>query len=128
MFRYKRLTAIEFFLRLLEYAIQNDTHPGRGIKAAAARIDRAVKSGSDDSAEAVIDTETEIVEGLLGAAYVVCQTQITAIAQAALQCCARTVKDGLAFTAFAESSIDLTDAAAKGRPFSLRKPWVASSV
>jgi hypothetical protein len=27
----------------------------------------------------------------------------------------------------AQSSIDLTDAAAKGRPFSLRKPWVASS-
>jgi hypothetical protein len=108
MFNYKRPPAIAFFLRLLDYAIQNDTHAevldvlGRGIKSAAARIDRAAKSGSDDYAEGVIATETEIIEGLLGAAYVVCQTQITAIAQAALDCRAQTVKDGLAFTAFGD--------------------------
>jgi hypothetical protein len=106
MFNYERRPAIALFLRLLDYAIQNNTHEevldvlGRGIKAAAARIDRAAKSGSDVFAEIVIDTETEIIEGLLGAAYVVCQTQITAIAQAARQCRAQTVKDGLAFTAF----------------------------
>jgi hypothetical protein len=108
MFEYKRRPAISIFLYLLDSAIQNDTHPevldvlGRGIKAAAARIDRAAKSGSDDYAEAVTDTETEIIEGLLGAAYVVCQTQITAIAWAALRCRAQIVKDDLPFTAFGE--------------------------
>jgi len=113
MFKYKRRPAIAIFLHLLDYVIQNDTHPevldvlGRGIKAAAARIDRAAKSGSDDYAEAVIDTETEIVEGLLGAAYVVCQTQITAIAQAALDCRARIIEDSLTFTAFGDRDYEV---------------------
>jgi hypothetical protein len=75
---------------------------GRGIKAAAARIDRAAKSGPDEYADAVTDTEIVIIEGLLGVAYVVCQTHITAIAQAALRCRARTVTDGLKFTAFGD--------------------------
>src|SRR5262245_7504321 len=108
MFEYKRRPAIQFFLRLLDYAIENDAHAevldvlGRSISAAAARIDLAAKSGADDYADAVADTEVEIIEGLLGAAYVVCQTQITAITQAALRCRAQTVKDGLAFTAFGD--------------------------
>ena len=76
MFEYKHRPAIHLFLHLLDYAIQNDTHVevldvlGQGIKAAAARINRAVESGSDEYADAVANTETEIIEGLLGAAYV----------------------------------------------------------
>jgi hypothetical protein len=112
MFKYKRRPAITIFLLLLDHAIENDTYPevldvlGRGIEEAVARID-AAKTGSDDYAEVVIDTETEIIEGLLGAAYVVCQTQITAIAQAALDCRARIIKDGLAFTAFGDRDYEV---------------------
>lgn len=50
---------------------------GSGIRAAAKRID----SGSEE----VADYEVEIVENLLGVAYVTCQPQITAIVQAVLR-------------------------------------------
>jgi hypothetical protein len=108
MFKYQPRTALQILLRLLDYAIRNDTHEevldvlGRAIRAACARIDRAAKSGPDEYADAVIDTEVEIIEGLLGAAYVVCQTQITAIVQAALSCRAQVLRDGLAFPAFGD--------------------------
>jgi hypothetical protein len=75
---------------------------GRGIKAASTRIDRAAESGPDEYEDAVTDTEIEVIEGLLGTAYVVCQTRITAIAQAALCCRTRLVADGLAFAAFGD--------------------------
>jgi hypothetical protein len=108
MFQYKPRIAMQVLLRLLDYAIRNDTHKevldvlGWGIKAASARVDRAVQSGPDEYADAVIDTETEIIERPLGAAYVVCQTQITAIVQAALRCREQSLRNGLAFTAFGE--------------------------
>jgi hypothetical protein len=109
MFKYKPRTAMQLCLRLLDYAIESDAHKevlsvlGRGINAAGARIHRAENSDVDDYVEAVTDSEIENIEGLLGAAYVVCQTQITTIVQAARRCRAHAVEDGRAFTAFGDS-------------------------
>lgn len=108
MFKYKPRQPMQVLLRLLDYEIKNDVHAevlevlGRGIKAASTRIDRAAKSAPDEYEDAVTDTEVEVIEGLLGTAYVVCQTRITAIAQAALRCRTWLVADGLAFTAFGD--------------------------
>jgi hypothetical protein len=104
---------MQVLLRILDYAIQNDAHAevldvvGRGIDAAVARINRATETGPDEYAEAVTDTEIEIIEGLLGTAYVVCQTQITAITQAALRCRAQAIIDGFTFTAFGSQGYDV---------------------
>lgn len=111
MLKYKPVTAMQIFLRLLDYAIENDTYAevlnvlGQGIKASSERIDLAANSG--EYADAVTDTEIEIVEGLLGAAYVVCQTQITAVTQAALRCRAQSIADGVTFNAFGDREHEL---------------------
>jgi hypothetical protein len=47
-----------------------------GIRECERVVSRAGASGNDDYAQAVADDEAEVVEGLLGAAFVVCQTQI----------------------------------------------------
>jgi hypothetical protein len=84
-FAYKRRTALDIRLRLLDLAIGADTHErvldtiGVGIRKANERADKA----SDE--DGIVDDECEFVENLLGAAYVVCQAQITAVVQAALK-------------------------------------------
>jgi hypothetical protein len=52
---------------------------GDAISAAGRRTHEAVRSGDEQYADAVIDRECAIVESLLGAAFIVCQTKITAI-------------------------------------------------
>lgn len=70
-------------LRLLDYAIAADSYEsvlstlGSGIRAA----ERRIKSGVEE----VADDEVEIIENLLGVAYVTCQPQIAAIAHAVLR-------------------------------------------
>ena len=65
-FVYKRRTALDFTLRLLDFAIANDSYEsvlaalGTGIREAAKRIENA----GDE--EAVADYETEIIENMLG--------------------------------------------------------------
>lgn len=54
---------------------------GKGISASNEFIARAERSGSPEYADAVADDEVELVEGLLGAAFVVCQTQIERVAK-----------------------------------------------
>jgi hypothetical protein len=82
-FVYKRPLPLSIPLRLLDYAIKADTYEsvlsalGSGILAAAKRIDRG--------GEEVADYEVEIVENLLGVAYVACQQQINAIVHAVLR-------------------------------------------
>jgi hypothetical protein len=113
MFKYSPRSATQILLRLLDYEIKIDVHSevlsvlGQGIKASSTRINRADALGADDYAEAVVDAEIEIIEGLLGAAYVVCQTRVTAIAQAALHCRARIIADGLAFTSFGDKDYEV---------------------
>jgi len=105
-FHYRRRTAGDIFLHLLNHAVEDDTYAsvlltlGKGIKAAVDRIDKAEREGPEDFAEAVTDQETEIVEGLLGMSCVLCQTQITAVTQAGLKARKQAVEDGMAFNAF----------------------------
>jgi len=85
-FVYKRRTALDIRWRLLDYAIGPEADGyesvlstlGGGIRKSAKRIDRA----PDD--DILVDVETEYVENMLGTAYVVCQNEITAVVQAAL--------------------------------------------
>ncbi len=92
-------TAVDVRLRLLDYAIgaEADAYEdvlvilSAGIRKSAQRIDRAPQ---DD--DAFVMDETQIIENMLGTAYVVCQNEITAVVQAALR-----------FDAAAKSSIFL---------------------
>lgn len=92
-FVYKPRTALDVRLRLLDFAIKADTYEnvlnalGRGIREAVGRTE----SVSDD--DAVIDYETQIIENMLGTAFVVCQAQANAVLQAALNIPEQTIKD-----------------------------------
>jgi hypothetical protein len=84
---YRKRTAVDVHLRLLEHAIgEADAYEevlnalSAGIRKSAQRIDRA---RPDD--DAYILDETQIIENMLGTAYVVCQNEITAVVQAALR-------------------------------------------
>jgi hypothetical protein len=87
-FVYRKRTAVDGRLRLLDYAIgaEADAYEdvlialSAGIRKSAQRIDRAAKE--DD---AFIADETQVIENMLGTAYVVCQNEITAVVQAALR-------------------------------------------
>ena len=92
-FVYKRRTALDVRLQLLDIAIKADTYEnvlsalGRGIREAVGRVE----TGPND--DAVIDYETEIIENMLGTAFVVCQAQANAVLQAALKIPGQTMKD-----------------------------------
>jgi hypothetical protein len=110
MAKYKPRSAAQIRFRLLRYAIEDDTCEGvlgvlaEGVTTAAARIERAEEQGPDEFAEAVADDEIRIIEGLLGAAFIVCQTQITAVTEAALRCRAHAIRGGLSFPAFGDKN------------------------
>lgn len=53
-----------------------------GIRKCGKTIDRADQSGNDEYAQMVADDEVEVVEGLLGAAFVVCQTHVERVTHA----------------------------------------------
>lgn len=84
---YRKRTAVDVRLRLLDHAMSEAnayedvlSALSAGIRTSAKRIDRAPQN--DD---AFIIDETQIIENMLGTAYVVCQAQITAVVQAALR-------------------------------------------
>ena len=52
---------------------------GAAIRGCGRRIDEAVNTEQEDYIEAVVDEETAIIEDLLGAAFVVCQTYISSV-------------------------------------------------
>lgn len=118
---YKPRTAADIRLRLLDLAAAAGADAyeavlhtlGAGVRAAAARIEEAERTGRSDYADLVIGDETEIIENLLGAAYVVCQAQITAVVQAALRAREQAVADGLS-PSFGPSARDVR---ALGAPF-----------
>lgn len=113
MVTYRPRSAADIRLRLLDYAVEDDTYSsvlqllGMGIKSATARISEAEGSGSPDTAEFVTDAETEFIENLLGAAYVICQAQITGVTQAALRAREQAIKDGLTLSAFGDKPHDV---------------------
>ena len=113
MFSYKGRSATDIRLRLLDHALDDETYAsvlhtlGAGVRSAAARITEAEDTGNAGTAEFVTDIETETVENLLGAAYVVCQAQITAVAQVGLRIRGQALKDGLTFSAFGGNAHDV---------------------
>lgn len=76
-FQYKPL---DIRLRILDLAVKTDTYEsvlsalGAGIRAAGERIESV---GGE-----VVDYETEVIENMLGVAYVTCQPQISAVVRA----------------------------------------------
>lgn len=58
-------------------------HPiAKGIQECIDTIDKASASGNDEYADVVADDEVEVIEGLLGAVFVVCQTEIERVTRA----------------------------------------------
>jgi len=85
-FRYRSPTALDIRLRLLKFAISNDTYSRVLVslsKAAASRIDEVER----DAPEEIVDDECDVIESLLGAASVMCQVPITEVTQRALRIC-----------------------------------------
>lgn len=84
-FQYKPINPYHVFLRLLELeavfsTLTRSLEPiGEAIQEGSDIIDRAVESGSEDYPEIVTDEEVEIIENLLGTAFVICQTHITCV-------------------------------------------------
>jgi hypothetical protein len=85
VFKYRPRSALSVKLRLLELAVESDVHAsvldelGRAIKKCDQRI---AASPSDDCA---VDMNCELIEALLGTAYVVCQVKITAVTETATE-------------------------------------------
>jgi hypothetical protein len=93
IFRYRGYTALDIRLRQLEGAISNDTYSrvfgslSEGIQAAASRIDEVERDAPEETARMVVEDECDVIESLLGAAYVVCQVPITDVTQRTLRIC-----------------------------------------
>jgi len=98
-FQYKRRSKDDLLLNLLDHAVDDDTHASvlstlaAGISAAATKIEQIA---SPEIAQVVAEDEVEVIESLLGTAYVLCQTPPTAVTQARKQA----LDDGLEFSAF----------------------------
>jgi hypothetical protein len=54
----------------------------KGIRECIDTIDKAAASGNDEYAQIVADDEVEVIEGLLGVVFVVCQTEIERVTRA----------------------------------------------
>lgn len=86
-FVYKRRTAVDIHLRLLDCAVGAETDAyedvlitlGAGIRKSVKRIEHV------ENDDVLVDVETQLIENMLGTAYVVCQSEINAVVQAALK-------------------------------------------
>lgn len=74
---------------------------GRAIGETSKRIEEIVRSTHTNDADILVDDGCELIENLLGAAFIVCQTQITAVLSAGVQLASYCAKKGVKFTAFA---------------------------
>lgn len=84
---------------------QNVLHAiAEGIRVSIARIDEIPTDSDPEWQEIVGDEESDLVEDLLGAAFVVCQTQITAVTSRALRLRAR-CKYPSRFTAYDDTKV-----------------------
>jgi len=95
-------------LHLLESAVTDMTYSdvllalATGIASAEKQVALATDSGDAEWAEIVTDDECDVVEDLLGAAFIVCQVKITAVLTAALRFRAVCLECGKAFASFGE--------------------------
>lgn len=69
-----------------------------GIRQADARIARIVKEAPKEDADFFIDDEREQIESVLGTAFVVCQTRITAVVSAGIKLANYCTKKGIPFS------------------------------
>ena len=107
-FRFALRDKADLLLLLLQGAVEDDNYGrvlaglGNVIRAASKRIERAQTTPSE---EFVTDLECELVEGLLGAAFVVCQTKITAVTSWTLQLSDHLVSDRKLARAFVDARL-----------------------
>ena len=84
-FRCTPKSPYQIFLRLLESesvfsALTRILQPiSKAIQECSEIIDQVTDCGSEDYLEAVTDEEIELIESLLGTAFVICQTQVTCV-------------------------------------------------
>ena len=84
-FRYTPINPYRLLLRAWDPEIDSFTlipclaPLGTAIHKCTLVIERAASSASDDYADAVADEETEKIEALLGAAFILCQIHITSV-------------------------------------------------
>jgi hypothetical protein len=81
-FVYRPRTALDIYLWLFDYAINDDTY-GNVLTALASGISKVSRRIQRLPDEVDADDECQIIENMLGTAYVVCQAQITAVAEPA---------------------------------------------
>ena len=80
---------VQLLLSLLRSTINDDTYArvlrtiGSGIKEAEVRVNMAHEE-NPKNLDMIVDDECDFVENLLGAAFVVCQTQINTVTSRAL--------------------------------------------
>jgi hypothetical protein len=109
-YKYKPIPAKHIVFKLLRYAIEDRTYVSvldvlaDGIKAVGGKIEQA---GVPDEFFDHFEEEIQIIEGLLGVAYVVCQVQITAITKAARDCRDQAERDDLPLPPFGKTHFDV---------------------
>lgn len=106
MFSYRSRSPAQILLHILDVVVEYDDiyvsviqTLGHGVRAATATIDDG-KDLPSDILESIAETEHEVIENLLGTAYVVCQAQITAVTMAALRVRTQALKEGLVFSGY----------------------------
>lgn len=77
------------------------------IVAAGERIEEAKKLNDDEQLDFVVDSECEVLESLLGTAFVLSQTRITAICSAVLSAYDHLAPEKRAKLTFAKSKFDV---------------------
>ena len=107
-FSYKGRTLLDVSLRLLDLAIDDEMYLAvlgplaKGIGIAKSRVDEISDLDFKQFGEPLIDLETDLIENLLGATYVVCQAKITAVAQAAVNVRKAALAENLTVNAFGD--------------------------
>ena len=96
----------QVWLEWLELPVRDKTYRdvldalSKAIVEAGNRVDAALSRGDEGLAEAVVDEECNFIESLLGAAFIVCQTQIAAVTSRALGLREYALDSQARFTAF----------------------------
>ncbi|MDC3956215.1 hypothetical protein KEG38_20305 [Polyangium jinanense] len=98
---------LEAHLSLLELArydagLRGTLTPiGAAIREASDRIDKAVQQAAPEDVDFFVDDQCELIENLLGAAFIVCQARITAVVSGGVKLAAYCGRKGIPFTAYA---------------------------
>jgi hypothetical protein len=113
-YKYKPRSEAQIRFHLLKGAIGDRAYVtvldvlANAIEAAIAEIEQAKKNElPDEILDGVVEDETQIIESLLGVAFVVCQIQITAVTKAALDCRAAAEREGLPLPPFGKKEFDV---------------------